>query len=96
MSQLHTYENIVREVLKDYPKTRENDRLLYLELLRTIGCDTTITIEQFFSGEEYPNLESIRRVRQKIQETTPELCPPDGVIKGRKRKKKEVEQYVHE
>ncbi len=96
MSRMKTYENIVREVLKEYPETRGNDRRLYLELLKTIGCDIHITVEEFFSGEEYPNLESIRRVRQKIQEKTPELRPPEDVRNARKAKEQDVLEYVHE
>ena len=75
MGRLKNYENKVIEVLSVHPDARENDRRLYLYLLENMGYNTNITIEEFFSTDDYPNLESIRRVRQKCQEKYPELRP---------------------
>ena len=88
-NMLRGYEVLVKDILTDNKESRGNDRRLYLELLKTTGYDTSVSIEQFFLDDDYPNLESIRRVRQKIQEKVPELRPDDPVRKARGRMKEE-------
>ncbi len=96
MSRLNTYEKIVKDILRDHEETRANDRRLYLKLLETLGYDTHATVEEFFLDDDYPNLESIRRVRQKIQEKCPGLRPPEDVRNGRRNSEAEYLEYVHE
>ncbi len=93
---LHGYETLVKDILTDNKEARGNDRRLYLELLKTTGYDTNVSIEQFFLNDDYPNLESIRRVRQKIQEKNPSLRPDETVRNSRTRMKEEYLDYVRD
>ncbi len=96
MGRFITYEKIVKNILTDNEETRANDRRLYLEVLRTIGLNTSISVEEFFLNDnDYPNLETIRRVRAKTQEKYPELRPPKEIQEGRRAQQHEYESYVH-
>ena len=83
-------------LLREYPALRENDDVLYLEVLRRVhpywisGRITTIIenmpIGEFFSERKnmkLPSFESVRRSRAKIMEEHPELKPCEQVQKGR-------------
>lgn len=64
----------VHSLLKDNPLTRDDDRLLMKEIWSQESKSSTLEefFEEFLSGKlSHP--ESIRRVRQKIQENNPKL-----------------------
>ena len=73
MAKLKNYEKLVTEILYQHEDCRNSDRRLYLKVLEYMGFDTFVSVDSFFKSDTYPNIESIRRVRQKIQETNPDL-----------------------
>ena len=68
--------DVVKQMLEEYPQLRDSDRKLIWNLwhkkgiLEGEGKKTTISFENFMTA---PHPESIRRVRQKIQEQHPHL-----------------------
>ena len=63
---LKTLKDKVLAVLSDTEDARNYDKVLCIEIFkRFYGCGDFITFDKFF---EVPNFESIRRVRQLIQE----------------------------
>lgn len=75
MGRIKNYENLVRAVLLTHEATRSDDKLLYYWLLREEGFDTEIPLSRFLIGSNFPNWESVTRVRRKLQEKFPELRP---------------------
>lgn len=75
---------IVKHILTEKPNTRNSDNDLIVEVLNFIEPDITkepfeVVIKQCHMNGKFPTLETIRRTRQKIQETYPELAPTDEV-----------------
>ena len=66
--------DVVKDLLVQHPKLRDSDRLLIWNVWNFTGHLSTdgrsISLEDF---KVAPHMESIRRVRQKIQEQFPEL-----------------------
>lgn len=72
---LKTCKDKVREIMEKYPVTRDSDKLLWLAymvkhhgLREKLGNTAYEVLKEVFMSEETPAMESIRRVRQKIQE----------------------------
>ena len=75
---------IVKHILTKKPNTRNSDNDLIVEVLNFIEPGITtepfeVVIKQCHINGKFPTLETIRRTRQKIQETYPELAPTDEV-----------------
>lgn len=75
---------IVKQILIDKPNTRNSDNDLIVEVLNFIEPGITnepfgTVIKECKMDGRFPTLETIRRTRQKIQETYPELAPTDEV-----------------
>ena len=75
---------IVKHILTEKPNTRNSDNDLIVEVLNFIEPGITkepfeTVIKQCYMNGKFPTLETIRRTRQKIQETYPELAPMDEV-----------------
>ena len=75
---------IVKHILTEKPNTRNSDNDLIVEVLNFIEPGITkepfeTVIKQCHMNGRFPTLETIRRTRQKIQETYPELAPTDEV-----------------
>lgn len=70
-------KDVVEKVLKDNPATRDNDRLLILKVWKEQHPNLiNLSFREFskmYLDEVFMDTESIRRSRQKIQETYPEL-----------------------
>lgn len=91
MSRISKYENLVLCILLDREDARGDDRLLYYWVLRKEGYDMSLSLEDFlFFGaiNNYPNYDSISRVRRKLQERYPELRP----AKNEQIRREEAEQ----
>lgn len=73
--------SIVNELLRQFPKTRDNDFLLVLRTwILELGPSATEEMKQCFrtllnayEHKAISNFESVRRSRQKLQEENPEL-----------------------
>lgn len=75
MRNLIEIKNVVLDILSAKPETRDNDDLLYLEILKIYGAEHW-SVEQFFRFRKIKNIppfESVRRTRQKAQAEFPEL-----------------------
>ena len=82
----------VQMLLEKEPKTRENDNLLIAYFLKDeYGLSNTFDIALKVRGNVY---ESIRRARQKIQETNPMLRPSDEVYKARMREEQRMREEM--
>ena len=66
LNDIKNIQNLVRSVLRDNKQTRNSDRLLMLKVWETQGLH--LTDEQKHTFMKCASSESIRRVRQKIQE----------------------------
>lgn len=93
-----TTEDEVLEILMSEPETRNSDKKLYIAYLKRqepkVGKDLTqLSIEQFLKTiDEYKvvsSIESIGRMRRKLQETIPELAAVEKVSRGRRKKEQE-------
>lgn len=91
MNELITISKLVKSILEENPQARNSDNILYLKLLEhqayKKGIDiTTLTVPQFLMkmGQYgFPSFETVRRSRQKIQATCPELAAFGDVGKNR-------------
>lgn len=88
MSRVSRYENTVMYVLRRYAQTRADDKLLYFWVLREEGFHTGVSLETYLLSDEFPNYDSITRVRRKLQEKYPELRP----AKNEQIRREEAEQ----
>lgn len=82
MVDLKTTTSIVKTILEENERTRNSDSYLYLKVLEYVGnqkgiCPTLWTVYDLLTSmTEYnlPPFESVRRTRQKIQQTYPHLA----------------------
>lgn len=82
----------VQMLLERDPKTRENDNLLIAYFLKDeYGIQNTFDVAMQIKGNVY---ESIRRARQKIQETNPMLRPSDEVYRARMEQEARVREEM--
>ena len=79
LREMQTIKDKVRKILTKYQKARDNDNLLIVHMwtnknnsLKSINAPFRDFAEEFIQGK-YPSSESIRRVRQKLQELEPNL-----------------------
>lgn len=73
----------VEQLLTEIPQTRGDDRLLiayFLKDVYKVQNTFDIALNKNIKGNVY---ESIRRARQKAQETNPALRPADDIYKAR-------------
>ena len=72
--RLKNLQKQVEEVLKDYPIARQDDRFLITAIyLKYYDVPKGETFVEVMKDRTLPPFESIRRTRQKIQETNLEL-----------------------
>lgn len=82
----------VEQLLITIPQTRENDGMLIAHAIRELyGYTNTFDIALYVKGNVY---ESIRRARQKIQETNPALRPSKEVYEARLKKEADVREAM--
>jgi outer membrane protein assembly factor BamD (BamD/ComL family) len=87
MHELKTTTDVVKRILEEHKQTRNSDSLLYLKVLEyyaDMACIDLrlVSVENFFKyfdTSPFPPSESVRRARQKIQATFPELAANDRV-----------------
>lgn len=82
VKELKTTKGLVKAILTDVPQTRNSDSLLYLKVLQRIAETNDINIENLsvpaflleLENSQFPCFESVRRARQKLQVSFPELA----------------------
>lgn len=98
MKEIFKISDIVRQVLKEEPQTRNSDTSLYLAVCRRINPDACMM--SFSSVFEHrkelgiPNMETVRRSRQHLQEKYEELRACEAVTDGRYENWKVVREYA--
>lgn len=83
MNELKTTTKLVKAILEQDKRARNSDSYLYLKVLETRACRNGIdlkgmTVPFFLEAHEilgFPGFETVRRTRQKIQATFPDLAP---------------------
>lgn len=96
MNDLKTVSALVKEILEQDSIARNTDNHLYLRVLEhysrqngiNISVMTVPSLLQELDRHSFPGFETVRRSRQKVQATYPELAPTENV--GRKRCKNEM------
>ena len=79
LTRIRSIKQTVEKILRQYPETRDNDRLLMLKVWAVQNPQLRLSDFTFWSfakdfiNAEYTDPESIRRARQKLQEEIPEL-----------------------
>lgn len=82
---------IVEKTLSEKPETRSSDKRLFLEIGEHYGFILTIIQRQAFF--DMPSFETMRRIRQKIQEQGRHL-PTKEVMGHRRFKRWQVQQQI--
>ena len=88
ISKISSIQKVVFNLLTSDPRTRDSDRLLILRVWTTQNPSLRNAKHSFqefalaFKAGEYADTESIRRVRQKIQQDHPEL---KGTVSGQRK-----------
>lgn len=97
LEELKTTQDVVMDVLLEYPMARNSDNYLCYLVYAIVGKKKGIDIESmsiprfFLHMKEYgfPSTETIRRTRQKIQAEHPELAA-DGNVEAQRMMNEEV------
>ena len=89
--ELKFTHSFVRNILKEIPETRNSDRRLMLEVWERGGLH--LTDHQKYLFMRLPSAESIRRARQKIQESGVFLAD-DSVKQERLFQEKEIRKCI--
>ena len=98
MNDLKKTTKMVKTLLKNKPDLRENDDLLYLAVCYLINAEIpgisfhSVLISRKKLG--LPSFETVRRTRQKVQATYPELRAEKKVKEARKAKETEYREYA--
>lgn len=95
---------IVKYILENNPKTRDDDCLLWLETIRKVAIDNetpdftkTMNIATFLSNVKlsaYPQYETVSRVRRKLQRRYPLLQASNFIKETRAATEKQFRQYA--
>ena len=90
LRELQSIKKLVISVMEKDPQTRNSDSYLYLKVLEVIarqnGIDLSkITVPEFYTNRQdiFPNTETVRRTRQKVQAERPDLQASDRVAEAR-------------
>lgn len=85
--ELNTTTELVRGILKECPEARNSDNILYIKVCEKIGRTNGIDINKMsmpyfllnLKTYHMPAFETVRRTRQKLQATYPELASDSNV-----------------
>ena len=99
-TELKNTSDIVKVILQRYPDTRNSDDLLYLYVCEYInGRNTDLPFWKVLKERKefgYPPFESVRRSRQKLQATYPELASSKVVEAQREQNEKIYREFARE
>lgn len=78
VNKLRKLEAVIKPILEEKPQTREDDFLLYAEVIKAYDPELLEVTAKLFlikhNALNVPNIKSIERVRRKVQEKHPELA----------------------
>lgn len=90
---------LVERILTEKVKSRDDDHLLYCYFLNTQGISKNIsfwTLCSKIKNKELPSLESIGRIRRKVQELNPALAPSKSVKESKTAQEQEYREYARD
>ena len=94
VEKLKKLENVIKPILENQPQTREDDFLLYAEVIKEYRPDLlSVSAQQFLLWHKelkVPNIKSVERARRKVQEKHPELATE----RAKRRRATEQEAYM--
>jgi hypothetical protein len=101
---LHTTTDIVKNILQECPDARNSDNVLYLKVLKVIGEEKGISLENmsvisfFMQMKELgvPPLKTVTRSRRKIVKAYPHLAGNDTVEGFRAANEEEFREYARQ
>lgn len=92
--KLNTMAAKVEDILRSKSKARDDDNVLYAYFLNSLGVSVRETsfweITRRVVNGDLPSIESVGRVRRKVQELNPELV---GTAEKRKIRYKAIDDY---
>ena len=92
--KLNTMAAKVEDILRSKSKARDDDNVLYAYFLNSLGVSVRKTsfweITRRVVNGDLPSMESVGRVRRKVQELNPELV---GTAEKRKIRYKAIDDY---
>ncbi|MBQ8279518.1 MAG: hypothetical protein IJZ23_07035 [Roseburia sp.] len=97
-NELKTTTALVKKVLEEYPQARNSDDFLYFRVCAEINIRcislpfSTVVLDRKKYG--YPSTETVRRCRQKLQATFPELAGDSNVEGQRMLNEKVFREYA--
>lgn len=103
MTNLKATSHLVKDILEADPQTRNSDSFLYLKVLENIAEQKDInlqkiTVPDFLTSSDlpFPIFETVRRSRQKIQASHPDLAACDKVEEMRMINEMEYRQFARD
>lgn len=79
-------KDIVKQILIEEPRTRDDDRLLILKVWKAQNSNimnmSFVNFGSLFLQKKFSDTESIRRSRQKIQEDHPHLKGKNAILRN--------------
>ena len=98
MKDLLKLEDIVREILINDEKTRENDDLLFMKVCEQLNGNVLNhsfgAVLQDFNKYGFPKYASVGRARRKLQAACPELRPKQEIERLRYERSVDYEKYA--
>lgn len=93
---------VVKTLLEDDPQTRNSDSYLYLKVLGVVEKEKNININRVpvkdflinMNKWGFPPFETVRRTRQKLQNTFPALSAKTEIKAARKENERVVKEYA--
>lgn len=102
MSNLIAVSTLVKSILGENKQARNSDNMLYLKVLENYGACKgididTMTVPTFLNELDkgtFPGFETVRRSRQKVQESCPELASDNTTRRMRKRNEDKFREFA--
>lgn len=101
-NKLFQTTKLVKSILEKDEKARNSDNYLYYRILATVAKEKEIDIDSIsipkflldMSDLGFPPFETVRRTRQKLQETYPELAAREDVQIARADLEQDYREYA--
>ena len=94
VQKLRDLEKVIKPILEEIPQTRNDDYLLYAEVIKAYKPELLkLSAITFLIGHRelnVPNIKSVERARRKIQEKHPELASE----RAKKKRAEEEQAYI--
>lgn len=94
MPDLNKIQDQVEQIMKDYYEARNDDKFLIAYFM--IKLQDIKTFSEYYHNKDIPTVESIRRVRQKIQSSGKYLPTLEKVRKARRISEEVYRKYALE